>query len=78
MSPTQYLTAKIEWAAGVCVTLQEDRDSWTGELFGYFAWANRDSDFNRSRTVATAYGQAPIETLDKLAAALGVAEEIAA
>lgn len=68
----KHLRESIELAAGCTVTLQEDRDNWTGELHGYFAFANRDWETRAgSRTVATASAVGPIETLDRLAAALG-------
>lgn len=59
----KHLRESIELAADCTVSMQED-DGW------YFAWANRG--VHRSHTVATADGTAPIETLDRLAAALGV------
>lgn len=68
------LRQRIELAAWCTVTLQEDRDNWTGEMHGYFAYANRDEGGPniRSHTVATASGMFEIETLDNLARALGV------
>lgn len=70
----KHLRESIELAAWCTVTLQEDRDNWTGELHGYFAYANREEGGPniRSHTVATASGMFEIETLDRLAVALGV------
>lgn len=70
----KHLRESIELAAWCTVTLQEDRDNWTGVLHGYFAFANREEGGPniRSHTVATASAKGPLETLDRLAAALGV------
>lgn len=69
----KHLRESIELAAWCTVTLQEDRDNWSGELHGYYAFANRDWETRAgSATIVTASAVGPIETLDKLARALGV------
>lgn len=72
----RHLRQQIELASGCTVTLQEERDNWTGELLGFFAWANRDWETRPgSRTVATASGMFELETLDRLAEKLGVSTD---